>query len=425
MAGYDVVIVGARIAGCALAYQLAARGWRVALVERKPRPLGLTLSVPVSHPRALARFRALDLLPAVEAIAPRLRQMRSCQLPLADDLVIRGHLPAYAGFNYSLVLRREMFDDALLEYVLRQHPEITYLDGYNADGLLREPDGLVAGLRAHTAHGATGSIELRAPLVVGADGRFSQVARLVGARQYNERHPYTTIYYAYCQGFDTSGFADAMFLPSANQRMVLLSELGEGLQVIGVFFPVSQYAAFRRAPLDELKASWRNTPVLADRIEQVSVVGKAMGLAPQSGYFRPAGGPGWALVGDAAHFKDPASGQGLHDALFTVQAFLRALDATTGGAPMTPHAARNIWPRTVAVVQRARDRALLPMYRFTYQFGEALTRVPTRLERALLRTIADDPAATQRFLGILTGATDVSAFNRAAPGYILRGLLAH
>ena len=52
-------------------------------------------------------------------------------------------------------------------------------------------------------------------------------------------------------------------------------------------------------------------------MQHIQIVGKIKGLSPQSahGYFRPTGGPGWALIGDARHFKDPASGQGIHDAL--------------------------------------------------------------------------------------------------------------
>jgi menaquinone-9 beta-reductase len=35
-----------------------------------------------------------------------------------------------------------------------------------------------------------------------------------------------------------------------------------------------------------------------------------------SSYFRRSSGPGWALIGDAGHFKDPAIGQGIRDALW-------------------------------------------------------------------------------------------------------------
>lgn len=58
-----------------------------------------------------------------------------------------------------------------------------------------------------------------------------------------------------------------------------------------------------------------------------------------------------------------------------------------------------------------------------YTFAEGLTRPPTYLEHALLRAIAENPTLTQRFLGIMTGATSVTSFNRLAPLYMLRGLL--
>jgi flavin-dependent dehydrogenase len=45
---FDAIVVGARVAGCATAFALAQRGWHVALVERKHRPLGGTLSLPIT-----------------------------------------------------------------------------------------------------------------------------------------------------------------------------------------------------------------------------------------------------------------------------------------------------------------------------------------------------------------------------------------
>jgi hypothetical protein len=117
-----------------------------------------------------------------------------------------------------------------------------------------------------------------------------------------------------------------------------------------------------------------------------------------------------------------SAGQGFHDALFTVQQMLEAIDALTSGNPLTRQTAGKAWPASAAAMRKRRDKALQPMYAFTYQFGESLTRDPTRLERALLRTIATDPRVSARFLGISTGATDVRAFNRAAPFYLIRGL---
>ena len=83
MSEFDAIVVGARIAGCAMAHQLALRGWRVALVERKSPPLGMALSVPITYQRGLARFRELGLLPVIEGVMPRPAwQVNPCRRPI-------------------------------------------------------------------------------------------------------------------------------------------------------------------------------------------------------------------------------------------------------------------------------------------------------------------------------------------------------
>ena len=47
------------------------------------------------------------------------------------------------------------------------------------------------------------------------------------------------------------------------------------------------------------------------------------------GFFRQANGPGWALVGDAGHFKNPSTAQGISDA---IEQALHVADELTGPA---------------------------------------------------------------------------------------------
>lgn len=429
---YDAIVVGARVAGCAMAYQLAQRGWRVALVEKKIRPLGPALSVPITYPRGLKLFRELGLLPVIETLLPRLRPIHTIQLRLDSEVVLGGVLPPADGLDYSVILRRDIVDDALLDFVSR-HPSpgsVAFFQGCRVDGLVRENDQIVGIHVASNNSTSTSAIhEVRAPLLIGADGRLSQVARLLephSARYHVQESP-STVCYSHCTGIDTAGLADVMFLPGNEQRVVMVSEIGEGLQVVAIFLPVAQYTAFRQRPDAALRESWRDAGELAERMRQVELVGKVLGLDPRygAGYFRPLGGPGWALAGDAGHFKDPASGQGIHDALFGVQQILAALDAVTGGSPLTWRAAQADWTRAVASQQCMRDADLLPMYRFTYRLSELLTRRPTRFEMAVLRCVADDPDLTERFLGISSGANTVADFNAAVPRALRHRLLRH
>jgi 2-polyprenyl-6-methoxyphenol hydroxylase-like FAD-dependent oxidoreductase len=68
-------------------------------------------------------------------------------------------------------------------------------------------------------------------------------------------------------------------------------------------------------------------PSSLDGAQQVSPIR----VAPETmlrGFFRRAAGPGWALVGDAGHFKHPSTAQGISDA---IEQALHVADALTGG----------------------------------------------------------------------------------------------
>ena len=56
-------------------------------------------------------------------------------------------------------------------------------------------------------------------------------------------------------------------------------------------------------------------PELADLLTGASRIGLIRVMSDWHGYFREAAGPGWALLGDAGNFKDPAPAQGISDAL--------------------------------------------------------------------------------------------------------------
>jgi hypothetical protein len=83
-----------------------------------------------------------------------------------------------------------------------------------------------------------------------------------------------------------------------------------------VMGPAADVARARKDPDGTWAEFLRRHPGFAERIDGATNLGKLRSTADVSAYFRPSSGPGWVLVGDAGHFKDPVIGQGQRDALW-------------------------------------------------------------------------------------------------------------
>ena len=102
------------------------------------------------------------------------------------------------------------------------------------------------------------------------------------------------------------------------------------------------------------------------------------------GYLRRASGPGWALVGDAAYFKDPLTSHGLTDALRDAELLTRALLAAAAGEQPEPLA--------LATYQNARDRLSASLFDTTdaiASFTWNLDQIP-RLLKQLSAAMSDE-----------------------------------
>jgi 2-polyprenyl-6-methoxyphenol hydroxylase-like FAD-dependent oxidoreductase len=189
---YDTIVVGGRPSGATLAARLGQAGLRVLLLERASLPSAPAASCPAIYP---ATMRLLDEIGADEATyargTPRLRRMLS---EVRDDFRVIVPLPMVQGRDYLYAIDRARFDAALWQTAARS-PRVDALQGFAVTELLRDGER-VSGVAGRAADGA--EQRFSADCVVGADGRFSLVARKAGARSYDQRDDLpTTIYYAY------------------------------------------------------------------------------------------------------------------------------------------------------------------------------------------------------------------------------------
>src|SRR3954470_8311216 len=169
----DVVVVGARCGGSATAIAFARAGRRVVAFDTASFPSD-TLSTHLLFAGGVAEVGRLGALERVRAIgAPELPTGSLWAL----GVEVRGGYTPVDGIAHGWCVRRTGLDHALVETAREAGAEVR--ERTRVTELLRE-GGQVAGVRFKGREGRAG--ELRAKLIVGADGRRSSVARLVGAR---------------------------------------------------------------------------------------------------------------------------------------------------------------------------------------------------------------------------------------------------
>lgn len=388
-------MVGARCAGSAAALTLARLGRRVVALDAARFPSD-TLSTHLLWPSGLAEIQRLGALPAVAAIgAPKLTHAMAA----ISGYKVAARFAPVEGIDHAMCVRRTGLDAALVRTAVAAGAEVR--ERCRVTDLLWE-DGRCAGVRYTDPAGA--EVELRAPLVIGADGRRSTVARLTGAEEPYARRPSgRDCYYAYWR--DTR-----------DDWRHIAAQWREGTD-LGTAFPcddglllclVQPAAEPGRAGLGRAEARYTeaiaNIPALAERLRGCERVGRVRSATEIASYFRHSSGPGWALAGDAGHFKDPVTAQGIRDAL----RYGRLLGEAAAPALDDPE-------RLDAALRRwdlDRVHGCLDIYQWTNRLarGEALRP----LEHALYRAADTDPEISELVIGIFSRTVEPSTFNTPA-----------
>jgi 2-polyprenyl-6-methoxyphenol hydroxylase-like FAD-dependent oxidoreductase len=332
---FDVIVVGARCAGSPLATLLARQGLRVAVVERATFPRD-TLSTHIVEAPAINFLRRLGVLDAVRATGVAIGTRVDGR---QNDFCYEGrarHRPGDGGAFMSV--RRHVLDPILAGAAERAGAEI--MMGTNVVRLAR--DGTrVCGVRIRQ-----GSDErvLGARLVVGADGRNSTVAGLVNARKYNVVPSERFAYWSFFEGVDP-GPDPAIVYHRWGGRLVIATPADGGLYEV-IVIPDEQFRAEFAADREQafMDHAVACAPV-AEALRGARRVGKLYGIKRWEGFFRESAGPGWTLVGDAGHFKDPAPGQGMTDAFRQTEALAPAIAAGIAGSDAQLDAAVAAWAR--------------------------------------------------------------------------------
>jgi 2-polyprenyl-6-methoxyphenol hydroxylase-like FAD-dependent oxidoreductase len=378
---YDVIVVGARVAGAATAMLLARQGLRVLVVDRVSFPSDTISSHQLQVPGValLQRWGLLGKLAA--AGTPPARRVR---FDAGDGLVLHGQFPAYEGVDALYSPRRTLLDTILVEAARAAGAEVR--ENFRVTQLIAS-GGRVTGIRG-AARGRPQVAEA-AGLVIGADGKRSLVARAVGARRYRERPARSFASYSYWAGVPASGGE----LYQRPGRAVAVFPTNDELTMVYAAAPMTEFAAARA----DLEGHYlRTLDLCGDLGERVRSGARAERLRTtpdQPNTFRCSHGPGWALAGDAGVVMDSVSAQGMTNALRDASYLSAAVAAGLGGSQPLAQALRDH--------HRRRDRAIRGMYDFTVRLAAFPT--PSPVQRRFLAAVAADQQQTDRFLGAFAG----------------------
>ena len=380
---YDALIVGARAAGASLALLLARQGRQVLLVDRDRFPSD-TMSTHFMNFGAVGALRRLGVLDdMLDAGFRRITRHRTW----LDDCSLE--VPAGPPGAYSLAPRRDVLDSTLIRHAVEAG--VQFAERTRADALVLEA-GRVVGATLQAIGGERR--EVKARVVIGADGKASKVAEWVGAERYHAVPALRPAYYAYLHGIAPQG-ETAVELWFGGDQIVFSFPMRPDEDCIAIEMQPADFDAFRADPKAAYMERLRALPGLAPRLAHAELEGKVQGVRGIDNQFRKPFGPGWALSGDAAYLKDPATGSGIGDALEQSFMLSKALGTWFDGAP---------WEETMSAFQSQRDEAFLPAYRMTLDAVAARDQPPEHLNP--LRAAALSPFTGRQILAALPGLLD-------------------
>ncbi|GAA1173381.1 2-polyprenyl-6-methoxyphenol hydroxylase-like FAD-dependent oxidoreductase [Kitasatospora gansuensis] len=362
---YDVVISGASLAGSTAAILLARRGARVALLERRSDPEAY--KVLCTHSLTANAYPVLDEL----GLVPALEQAGAVRNEARWYTRWGWIEPKGAELPYAYNVRRSTLDP-LIRARAAETPGVELLLGHQVTGLLREA-GRTAGVRVTTPQGER---EIRARLVVGADGRDSAVAKLaeVPARLHENTR---FAYFAHFRNLPLhGGIAHTWFL---EPDMAYAFPNDDGVTVVAVLPDKKRLPDFREDLEGSFLAFVRALPE-APPIDSAERISKITGFLDYPLHSRRPTAPGVALIGDAALTGDPLWGVGCGWALQSAHWLTTAVATAATG--------RGDLDKSLALYARTHQRRLRGHQQLAADFAKARPFNP--LERLMFSAAARD-----------------------------------
>ncbi len=301
----EVLVVGAGPGGSAAATLLAQSGITVTLVDRATFPRDKACSEYLSPEalRILARLGALDDLESLGAPlhGTTVHGPRGARL---DGAFARA---GYAPFRPTgLSIARRLLDARLVEGA--QAAGVELLERHTVEDLIYDA-GAVAGAVVRDSAGRRRVI--RARVTIGADGLRSIVARRLGGQRFG--HPRRLAFVAHVAA--VPGLTGSAEMHVAADGYVGLNDIGHGIANVALVMPAARAREAGGRAEEFFFQQVNRFAGVHGRVRPAGLARRVLVTGPFAAAASRVTADGALLLGDAADFFDPFTGEGIYAAL--------------------------------------------------------------------------------------------------------------